>query len=75
MIVSLKVWTDESSPSGRIELYNRKSFTCRNLMGTLTFKSNEEKATLLEMLMMYHPEVEIIPNDLTTGNFVDIYFK
>ncbi|MEI6796348.1 MAG: hypothetical protein WCK39_05740 [Methanomassiliicoccales archaeon] len=44
-------------------------------MGTLTFKSKEEKATLLEMLMMYHPDVEIIPNDLTTGNFVDVYFK
>ncbi len=75
MIVSLKVWNDDNAPSGRIELYNRKSFTCRNLMGTLTFKSKEEKATLLEMLMMYHPDVEIIPNDLTTGNFVDVYFK
>jgi hypothetical protein len=75
MIVSLKVWDDEGAPSGRIELYNRKSFTCRNLMGALTFESKEERAVLLEMLTMYHPEVEIIPNDLTTGNFVDVYFK
>jgi hypothetical protein len=75
LIVSLKVWNDENAASGRIEVYNRKSFTCRNLMGTLTYKDGEEKDTLLEMLMKYHPEVEIIPNDLTTGNFVDVYFK
>jgi hypothetical protein len=75
LIVSLKVWNDENAVSGRIEVYNRKSFTCRNLMGTLTFKDKEEKDTLMEMLMKYHPEVDIIPNDMTTGNFVDVYFK
>jgi hypothetical protein len=75
MIVSLKVKDDENAHTGKIEVYNRKSFTCRNLIGVLDFKDKEEKATLLEMLMMYHPEVEIIPNDMTTGNFVDVYFK
>lgn len=75
MIVSLKVWDDENAVSGRIEMYNRKSFTCRNLMGTLTFIDKEEKDTLLDMLIRWHPEVEIIPNDLLTGNFVDNYFK
>lgn len=75
MIVSLKVLNDENSESGRIELYNRKSFTCRVLMGKLNYQDNEEKDTLLEMLVKWHPEVEIIPNDMTTGNFVDVYFK
>lgn len=75
MIVSLKVWDDANAISGRIELFNRKSFTCRVLMGTLNFCDNEEKNALLEMLLKYHPEVDVIPNDLQTGNFVDIYFK
>lgn len=75
MIVSLKVWDDENGQSGRIEMYNRKSFTCRVLMGTLKFDDKHERSTLLEMLIKNHPEVDIIPNDMTTGNFVDVYFK
>lgn len=75
MIVSLKVWDDDDGESGRIEMYNRKSFTCRVLMGTLKFDDKKERGTLLEMLTKNHPEVDIIPNDMTTGNFVDVYFK
>jgi hypothetical protein len=75
MIVSLKVWDDENAEGGRIELYNRKSFTCRVLMGTLTFQDKGERGVLLEMLTKWHPEVDIIPNDMITGNFVDVYFK
>jgi hypothetical protein len=75
MIVSLKVWDDENAASGRIEIYCRKSFTCRVLIGVLTFKNKEEKDVLLEMLVKWHAEVEIIPNDMTTGNFADVYFK
>jgi hypothetical protein len=75
MIVSLKVWDDDNAESGRIEMYNRKSFTCRVLMGTLKFDDKHERDTLLEMLMRNHPDVDIIPNDMTTGNFVDVYFK
>ncbi|OPY31890.1 MAG: hypothetical protein A4E32_01494 [Methanomassiliicoccales archaeon PtaU1.Bin124] len=75
MIVSLKVWDDENGETGKIELYNRRSFTCRILFGTLKYDNKEERSTLLEMLTRNHPEVDIIPNDLTTGNFVDVYFK
>jgi hypothetical protein len=75
MIVSLKVWDDENAESGRIELYNRKSFTCLVLFGTLTFSDKEEKDAMVEMLTKWHNEVNIIPNDMQTGNFVDNYFK
>ena len=75
MIVSLKIWDDENAESGRIELYNRKSFTCRVQFGTVNFSDKDEKAALVEMLTKWHPDVEVIPNELQTGNFVDIYFK
>lgn len=75
MIVSLKIWDDEKAESGRIEIYRRKSFTCRVLTGQLIFKNKEEKDVLTEMLVKWHAEVEIIPNDLQTGNFADVYFK
>ncbi|OPY31774.1 MAG: hypothetical protein A4E32_01376 [Methanomassiliicoccales archaeon PtaU1.Bin124] len=75
MIVSLKIWDDEDGQGGRYEIYNRKSFTCRNLVGVLTFKNKVEKDTLYEMLVKYHAEVEIIPNDTVCGNFADNFFK
>jgi len=75
MIASLKIWDDENATSGRIEIYHRKSFTCRVLVGTLKFEDKAEKETLMDMLVKYHPEVEIIPNDMTTGNFTEVYFK
>lgn len=75
MIVSLKVWDDATGEGGRIEIYNRKSFTCRVLTGELRYTSKEEKDTLLEMVVKWHAEVEIIPNDMQTGNFAEVYFK
>jgi hypothetical protein len=75
VIVSLKVWNDENACSGRIELYKRKSFTCTNLIGIFKFRDKQEKDALLEMLLKYHPEVDVIPNEQVTGDFADNYFK
>jgi hypothetical protein len=75
MIVSLKIWDDANGESGKIEIFNRKSFTCRVLTGELVYRDKVEKDTLLEMIMKWHAEVEIIPNDMQTGNFADVYFK
>jgi hypothetical protein len=74
MIVSLKIW-DEAGGSGRIELYKRKSFTCTNLIGELKFRDKYEKDILLEMLLKFHPDVDVIPNSQQTGDFADNYFK
>jgi hypothetical protein len=74
MIVSLKIW-DENGGGGRIELYKRKSFTCTNLIGVLRYQDKQEKDTLLEMLLKFHPDVDVIPNTQTTGDFAANYFK
>jgi hypothetical protein len=75
MYVSIKIWDDDNAESGRIEMYNRSSFTCTVLMGTLAFSDKEEKTALLKILTWQQPEIEIIPNDMTTGVFTEVYFK
>ncbi|MHC1709161.1 MAG: hypothetical protein AB9819_01960 [Methanomassiliicoccales archaeon] len=75
MYVSMKVWDDESGDGGRIEMYRRGSFTCTELIGKFTFDDKQEKKVLLDMLMNGHPDVSIMDNSATTGNFVDNYFK
>jgi hypothetical protein len=75
MIVSLKIWDEDGTGGGRIELYKRKSFTCTNLIGVLSYRDKQEKDTLLEMLLKFHPDVDVIPNSQQTGDFADNYFK
>lgn len=75
MYVSMKVWDNENDEGGRFELYRRGSFTCTEGIGVIRFENQSEKKVLMDMLTNGHPDVAIMPNDATTGNFVDNYFK
>lgn len=75
MYVSMKVWDNENDDGGRFELYRRNSFTCTEAIGVIHFEDQVEKKVLMDMLTNSHPDVTIMPNDATTGNFTKVYFK
>ncbi|MFA5312995.1 MAG: hypothetical protein WC375_06745 [Methanomassiliicoccales archaeon] len=70
MMVSLKVY-DEGDEYGRIEIYDRRTPSSTVLIGAFKFQEEKEKNALLDMLVSSHPEVDVIPTDVSASCFGD----
>ncbi len=75
MLTSMRFEQEEGKECGRLAVYLRKSWTCRVPLGYVEYENAEEKEALRKIMIMGHPDVEIIGPEVTIGNFVDLYFK
>ncbi|MBI0583076.1 MAG: hypothetical protein ISF22_02485 [Methanomassiliicoccus sp.] len=75
MLTSMRFEQDEGKESGRLAVYLRKSWTCRVPLGYIDYENAEEREELRKIMVVGHPDVEIIGPEVTIGNFVDLYFK
>jgi len=66
---------DGGNGEGRLDVYVRKSFTCRIPIGSIGYRDGEEREAVKAMVVANNPEVEVIGPEVQVGSFVEVYYK